>query len=327
MSSAVAASNIPQATSPFEAEAIMAAAGKTFHQSTRLLPPQLRAPITLLYVFCRQVDDLADESTQSIAERSRQLGEIQLALTEDPDGQSLGVLAAQLRGLPLSSSGRLAAATLVAAAREDLQQQQPQDESGLLRYAFGVAGTVGIMMAEVLGARRQGTFAAVDLGLAMQLSNIARDVAEDFNADRVYLPAAWITRDTLASALTEGNVHAQQSLRAATLRLLSLADTLYESSLTGFWTLPLRVRWGILSAAFCYREIGVYVGKDVAASWRRRTVVPAWRKLGLIVQCSARLLLPRFWKEPLAAKVDRTSPDYPAYLPVEFRHPESTRDA
>jgi phytoene synthase len=85
-------------------------------------------------------------------------------------------------------------------------------------------------------------------------------------------------------------------LIAATLRLLNLADEFYDSAFTGFWTLPLRVRWSILSAALCYREIGVCVGKNIKASWHQRTIVPRWRKAMLIAVAGARLLLPKYWR-------------------------------
>jgi phytoene synthase len=152
------------------------------------------------------------------------------------------------------------------------------------------------MMAEVLGARREGTRAAIELGIAMQLSNIARDVAQDLRAGRVYLPASWIGSAELELALKQGDECAQQRLRASTVRLLELADSFYDAAFAGLWTLPWRVRWSILSAALCYREIGVYVGKDVDGSWRRRTVVPRWRKLVLIGIAALRMLLPRYWR-------------------------------
>jgi phytoene synthase len=166
----------------------------------------------------------------------------------------------------------------------------------LVSYAFGVAGTVGIMMAEVLGAQKQGTRAAIELGIAMQLSNIARDVEQDLRAGRVYLPASWITFTEVERALTQHDESAQKVLVLATLRLLNLADEFYDSAFTGIWTLPVRVRWSILSAALCYREIGVYVAKNIHASWHGRTIVPRWRKVTLIAVAGARLLLPKYWR-------------------------------
>jgi phytoene synthase len=287
--------NANQQPAPPSAEAVMAASGKTFFQAARLLPKNVRAGVVALYAFCRYVDDLADESTQSLAVRSQQLHHLQQALIEGRNEDSARVLSMLYDAVQLSPSGLRAASVLVGAAREDLSQKQPQTETELVSYAFGVAGTVGLMMGEVLGAQKQGTRAAIELGIAMQLSNIARDVGQDLRAGRVYLPASWIASTDVERALTQHDEAAQKALVSATLRLLSLADECYDSAFTGFWTLPLRVRWSILSAALCYREIGVYVGKNIKASWRGRTIVPRWRKVSLIAFAGAKLLLPKYW--------------------------------
>jgi len=287
------------------AAAVMAASGKTFFQAAGLLPEDVRDGVVALYAFCRYVDDLADESTQSLAARSQQLHRLQQALIEGQNEESTGALSILHHAIRLSPSGRRAASVLVGAAREDLNQKQPHTEAELVSYAFGVAGTVGLMMAEVLGAQKQGTRAAIELGIAMQLSNIARDVAQDLRAKRVYLPASWITSTDIERALTQHHQSAQNMLVSATHRLLNLADEFYDSAFTGFWTLPGRVRWSILSAALCYREIGVCVGKNIKASWHRRTIVPSWRKIVLIAIAGARLLLPKYWRAQPAVTASR----------------------
>jgi len=282
------------------AAAVMAASGKTFFQAARLLPRNVRDRVVALYAFCRYVDDLADESTQSLAVRSEQLHALQQALLNGQNEEPTGALTMLARSRNLSPSGRWAAAVRVGAARDDLEQKQPETQAELVSYAFGVAGTVGLMMADVLGAQNQGARAAVELGIAMQLSNIARDVAQDLSSGRVYLPASWISGTEVARALTHNDDDARQRLRASTQRLLRLADDFYDDAFSGFWTLPLRVRWSILAAALCYREIGIYVGKDIDASWHRRTVVPRWRKLTLIAIAAMRLLLPKYWRTKAA---------------------------
>jgi 15-cis-phytoene synthase len=306
------------------AEIVMAASGKTFHQAARLLPHDVRDGVISLYAFCRYVDDLADESTESIAVRSEQLRDLQQALLEEHEREAEGALAMHARSLNLSPSSRWAASVLVGAAREDLTQTQPEDETALIRYAFGVAGTVGLMMAEILGARKEGKRAAIELGIAMQLSNIARDVAQDFRAGRIYLPASWITRIELECALMKRDQPAQERLEGAMLRLLRLADELYERAFTGFWTLPLRVRWSILSAALCYREIGIYVGRDRRMSWQRRTIVPRWRKLTLVVIAAMRLLRPKYWRAQQTSRSSKEN-DLLNGLPIEILLAEAAR--
>ncbi len=154
-------------------------------------------------------------------------------------------------------------------------------EAALLEYAFGVAGTVGIMMCRILRAPPEAAQAAADLGIAMQLTNIARDVREDLGRDRVYLPASWIGPSAVEQALAGGD---PAPLVAATHRLLALAEQHYASGDSGLGYLAWRARVSILAARLCYREIGQVVARDVPLSWQRRAVVPASRKARLVAE-------------------------------------------
>ncbi len=276
------------------AEQMMAKAGKTFYRAAALLPGSVRAEVVLLYAFCRQVDDLADDPSASAPER-------RCALDALADTFAQGSLS-QLRaaGWPFAASGIVpsAARLLVKAAAHDVQQKQPQSSEDLLSYAFGVAGTVGIMMAHVLGTRPEGLRAAVSLGMAMQLSNIARDVAEDLENGRVYLPSDRVSALAVAAALSTKVPCADWKscpVLAATAHVLTVAESLYEAAFDGIWSLPWRMRWSILAAALCYREIGRDVGRRGQLSWSSRVVIPGRRKLFLIVLAGMQLFLPRFW--------------------------------
>lgn len=281
-------------TAASSAERTMANAGKTFYRAAALLPKAVRTDVFNLYAFCRWVDDLADEPGVSEAERRRVLHALAAAFAR-------GDLA-QLRaaGWPFAVNGPVPAAAqrLVEAAAEDLRQQQPQSSEELLSYAFGVAGTVGIMMAHILRAKPEGFRAAVCLGMAMQLSNIARDIAEDLENGRVYLPADWVRAQAVRAALhTAGGGEGPDSclVLAATAHVLTVAESLYEAGFDGVWSLPWRIRWSISAAALCYREIGREAGRRGRLSWSSRVVIPARRKLWLIALAGMRLFLPRFW--------------------------------
>lgn len=279
------------AASALAAEQVMARAGKTFHQAARLLPGNVREKVVLLYAFCRAVDDIADDPNLPIEERAMALQHLLHAL-HSADVQTLAACGWSLG----DNRQRLStAAVLVRAALGDLHQEQPATEDDVLTYAFGVAGSVGLLMADVLQADSRGVNAAIALGCAMQLSNICRDVAEDCRSGRAYLPATVVSKAAIASALVGGDAQAMQRVRSATMRLLKRADALYEAAYNGMWSLPARVRWSILVAAMCYREIGVKVGIDIDRSWQVRTVVSRTRKLQLILLASVRLLHPRFW--------------------------------
>ncbi len=265
------------------AEAVLARSGRTFHLASRLLPAAMRSDATELYAFCRRMDDLADESREGGGELARAIA----ALEGDPLGEE-----AAAAGWPVDLERRFpaiakVAATLTRALAADAGPRRMGTEAELLEYAFGVAGTVGLMMCRILGAPPEGAQAASHLGIAMQLTNIARDAREDRERDRIYLPAAWIELAGVDRALDGGP---PEPLAAAIRKLLKLADRYYASAHSGMHYLPLRARVGILAAAACYREIGVVVACDIPASWRRRAVVSGRRKA--VLAARACLLAP-----------------------------------
>ena len=275
-----------------KASAVLARSGRTFHLASRLLPRRMRENATELYAFCRRMDDLADEAAgpEQSAEQSAEQGREQSrdqhqrvlrALREAPLGEDAAAL-----GWPVMLEQQFPRISTVAlrlteALAADAGPCQMQNEAELYEYAFGVAGTVGLMMCRILGAPPEGAGAAADLGIAMQLTNIARDVQEDFGRGRIYLPAEWVTADEVRAALLGD---APEPLMRATERLLQAAEQRYRSAHAGMHYLPWRARVSILAAAACYREIGVVVGRDVPASWRVRAVVTPARKAMLIAQ-------------------------------------------
>ncbi len=268
------------------AQAILARSGRTFHLASQLLPGGMRKDAAQLYGFCRRMDDLADEGAPAGGE---QMQAAIAALQQDPLSDDAAAL-----GWPVKLEERFpgiskVAVTLTRALAADTGARRIETEAELLHYAFGVAGTVGLMMCRILGAPPEGAEAASYLGIAMQLTNIARDVAEDWGRDRVYLPSAWVMTIEVERALAGGK---PRPLLEATQRLLALAESYYTAAERGMGYLPWRARVGILAAAACYREIGVCVGKDVPRSWRMRTVVPSRRKGELV----GRSLLLAPWK-------------------------------
>ena len=271
-----------------KAGAVLARSGRTFHLASRLLPRRMRENATELYAFCRRMDDLADEaagaeqSPDKSPEQSRdQHQRVLRALREAPLGEDAAAL-----GWPVMLEQQFPRISTVAlrlteALAADSGPCHVRTEAELYEYAFGVAGTVGLMMCRILGAPPEGAGAAADLGIAMQLTNIARDVQEDLGRGRIYLPAEGVTADEVRAALQGG---AHEPLVRATERLLQAAEQRYRSAHTGMHYLPWRARVSILAAAACYREIGLVVGRDVPASWRVRAVVTPARKAMLVAQ-------------------------------------------
>ncbi|MEM9556164.1 MAG: phytoene/squalene synthase family protein [Acidobacteriota bacterium] len=246
--------------------------GSSFALAARLLPADVREDALALYSFCRQVDDLADLSTDRDAAR-RELEVVRRALLAEPAPEAVG-------GVPVGTIRRLAArrgvpleplVDLVDTVAGDLGPVRIATRADLLDYCYGVAGTVGVAMAAVLGVRSMAALhPAIDLGIAMQLCNIARDVVDDAARDRLYLPLDALGDGVTPQRLLAGDPAARAAAWDATRGLLALADELYRRADRGLPAIPLRSRPAIVLAARGYEEIGRELlrgGGD--AAWRR----------------------------------------------------------
>ncbi|MEO1088571.1 MAG: squalene/phytoene synthase family protein, partial [Acidobacteriota bacterium] len=142
-----------------------------------------------------------------------------------------------------------------------------------------VASTVGVMMCKVLGAESsQAPLFAVDLGIAMQLTNIARDVAEDLGNDRIYLPADWVDAETVRRGVG-GEGPDAATVFATVERVLDLAHDYYRSADAGIALLPSGARWSILTAGRSYEAIGHRIRNIGVGYWRRRVFTGTGRKV------------------------------------------------
>ncbi len=226
--------------------AVLSRHGRSFRLAGRLMGRDSFARAAALYAACRAVDDLADEAPDPVSARVSLL-----AIEADLAGQGpRTALGARLRQLGVC---RNSAAALVRAMLSDLEPVRIADEAALLRYAAGAAGTVGIMMCDVLGiADRTARTQAEALGIAMQLTNIARDVAEDAGRDRIYLPACWLPAASVPDTLLQD----PPAVFPAVRKLLALAERHYALGALGYAALPSQARLSIPVAAALYRRIG-----------------------------------------------------------------------
>lgn len=278
---------------------VLARCGRSFRLAGRLLPGDTLQDAASLYAFCRQVDDLADESCDPVAARIA-LQALRRAVIA---GDRTHLVAQPF--LSLHTRHGLAAqsaATLIDTVMDDLQPVRLADEAALLGYAYGAAGTVGEMMCALLGVRTaQALPHAIDLGMAMQLTNIARDVMEDAALGRIYLPAAWLPDD-----VTAANLGARaEAVFPAVRRVLDCADARYRSGERGFAHLPPRVRPAIRAASRLYEEIGLRILRQGPAYLSaERCVVPRGRKLVLLASCLLRPGRPVHAADSLAALPD-----------------------
>lgn len=267
------------------AQAVMDAHAKSFSWAARFLSPEARREAAELYVFARLADDLADEEILGTwEERMTQLQALKSSALAPNAGNELG----HRVGKMLLSKGVSAEViqNFMNGLSQDASPRCIETTDELLQFAYGVAGTVGQMMCPILGATSKAQPYATALGVAMQLTNIARDVVEDASRGRCYIPAQW---GVGAEALRAPHSPAQaiQSF-AAIQRLLHLADDFYAYSQQGFAQIPPDNRRAIRIAAALYRGIGHKIlegGPD--RYWRGRTSLGKFEKVKLIFACYA----------------------------------------
>lgn len=284
---------------PPDPRSVLARHGRSFHFASRFLGSARALDCARLYAFCRHLDDLADDPRPA----SDPLAELAQVEAQLRNGDAVHPAVRDFLDLAGRHDIDIAAAqALVRGLRLDCGPVMIADEAALLRYAYSVAGTVGEMIAPILGARsRRAIPHAIDLGIAMQLTNIARDVAEDAAMGRRYLPGDWIAQ-LPPSALAEPTAQTRAAGSAAVGRVLELADRYYASAEAGFRYLPPRSRLAIAVAARCYRAIGVRLRAGRPQWWQGRAVV------GTAAKCRIALVeaLPRAFAWAGASDHDRT---------------------
>ena len=160
------------------------------------------------------------------------------------------------------------------------------NENQLIQYSYKVAGTVGLMMAPILGiSSKKAIPFAVDLGIAMQLTNISRDVLEDACMGRRYLPIGWAPEN-----IAEADYKTRQVVRDSIEEMLHLADTYYESGVRGICYLPRRSRFAVYLMAKIYRHIGILILDRNIAWWKGRVYVPMHKKIYLTLLALPKVL-------------------------------------
>ena len=270
------------------ARATIAVGSKSFAAASTLFDPRTRERAQLLYAWCRACDDIADGQTLGhgmtrVADAAARLSWMRTLTaralagetTGEPAFDALGIVAAETR-LPARF-----AHDLIDGFALDAREWRPRSEDDLYRYCYHVAGSVGCMMAVVMGvdpADDATLDRACDLGLAFQLANIARDVGEDHAADRCYLPVEWLVELDLPPDEFMRPPY-RDRLAVIGRRLADRAARYEASARSGAATLHYRSAWAVLAAAGIYGDIAREVGRRGARAWDRRVVTSRSDKL------------------------------------------------
>ena len=222
--------------------------GKSFYWASFFLPKKNRIAASRLYSICRYLDDVADNSK---LDTSSQIKNIFNQIKENESSEiniffkknniNLGILKDLIDGLI-----------------SDQQNVRVTDEKELIDYSYKVAGTVGLMMLPIINTKdAEARKHAIDLGIAMQLTNIARDVYEDAKMNRLYLPKEWLGQVSI-SDLTDNKLDDQKKrlIELSIKNLIELSDKFYANGFSGMKFIPLRTRLAIFFAAKIYKGIG-----------------------------------------------------------------------
>jgi len=262
----------------------------SFAAAARCLPNDMRQAATALYAFCRIADDIVDAPERPSDSIAGLTARLDAMFSGRPQNHPVDrALCAVIQRHHLA---RAPFDALVEGMAWDAAGKRYAELDDLLAYCARVAASVGAMMAQIMGVRDPLVMArACDLGLAMQLSNIARDVGEDARAGRIYLPTRWFTQygvDVEQWLRAPGDT---QLISSLVHRLLREAERLYRQGLSGVGALPATCQPGILAAGWIYRDIGRQIERQRLNPLQQRSITTRGRKLTLLAAASLRCAL------------------------------------
>lgn len=271
----------------------IALGSKSFALASKLFDPVTRERAWLLYSWCRACDDIADGQNHGGALQRVENPEERLAYLRNMTERAL---AGEQTGVPAFDALALVVAEcniphqwprdLIQGFAMDAASFSPRSEADLLSYCYHVAGVVGLMMACLMGVRTDDTDTlgrANDLGLAFQLANIARDISEDADAGRCYIPMEWLA----AADIPPGEhmkTHYRPAMARIAQRMAHMAADYEASARIGARRLPFRCRWAVLAAAGIYGDIAREVARRGASAWDHRVVTSKAAKVGWVAR-------------------------------------------
>jgi phytoene synthase len=266
-----------------ECRALLRDGSKSFFAASRLLPRDVRTAACAIYALCRTADDAVDgghATLETVSDMGLQLDRVY------GRGEPRDFVERSLRAVVRHYEiPRTVFSALVEGFAWELEDRKYETLSDVYAYSARVAATVGVAMTIVMGRRDAATLAcACELGIAMQLTNIARDVGEDAANGRLYLPREWMREMGIDPDEWLAHPSFSPALGSVVRRLLSAADALYDRAAAGIDSLPAECRPAIRAARLIYREIGTVIARRGFDSVSHRAHTTATRKAWLALQ-------------------------------------------
>ncbi len=279
------ASRLPRRHDLAVCRATLRAGSQSFYAAALLLPRRVRDHASAIYAFCRAADDAVDRQAATpgtIAALQDRLGRIYAGRgLRDPVERALHAVVTRHR-IPIDVF-----LGLLEGFGWEVEQRHYDTLADLRAYSVRVAGTVGLAMAHLMDRRDPVTLArAADLGVAMQLTNIARDVGEDARAGRLYLPRGWLREAGIDPDAWLRRPRFSPPLGDVVRRLLAEADRLYARAAPGIPRLPRRCRLAVRAARRIYADIGRVIARVRYDSVRHRAYTSRARKVHLAIRAA-----------------------------------------
>ncbi|MDA9748687.1 phytoene/squalene synthase family protein [Pelagibacteraceae bacterium] len=246
--------------------------GKSFYWASFFLPKKIREKAGILYSICRYFDDIADKNkddkTKFLENSIKDIkynknNKVYIFLQKNKIKNSIFI-------------------DLIEGLIMDQKNITIQNKDDLIKYSYHVAGTVGLMMSKIIGVKNiKAAQSAIDLGIGMQLTNIARDVYEDAQMKRIYLPANWIPNINLSDLINKNksDYEKEQCISNAIINTINLSEKFYNNGYSGLRYIPIRARLGIFIAANVYKGIGIKIKSNKKKYFRERVYLNLFEKL------------------------------------------------
>jgi len=256
--------------------------GKSFYWASFFLPNRNKNAASELYSICRYFDDLADETSTDQSENLKNEFEQIYNNREHPINQFF-----KNNNIPIQILG-----DLIQGLIQDQKIVRIKNEKDLIEYAYRVAGTVGLMMQPlILVNNKEANKHAVDLGIAMQLTNIARDIYEDALMNRLYLPREWMGDITIEQLKSELFQEIQPQMKKILKRLIDLSEIYYQNGFGGMKYIPIKTRLAIFFAAKIYRAIGIKIKNNNFLYSNERVYLSKLNKLWVTIKSLPEFIL------------------------------------
>jgi phytoene synthase len=251
---------------------------KSFYFAGLLLDKQTLHDASVLYAFCRQLDDAAD--IEDMSEKSVKLQQLITDYRTDHSQNEINIAFKALKKQYQLNNQFID--DLILGVSSDLQFKQPKDLKELIFYSYQVAGTVGGLMARILGATNEKAWRfAIDLGIGMQLTNISRDIKEDALNNRIYLPQDQLGSDIDATTIL--NPEHKTKVYHVTKEILITADKYYQSGFSGIYYIPKKNKFSILIAGMLYQSIGNKVLNKNEKFLKQRVYLTVFEKIIILI--------------------------------------------